>query len=98
MKYKVAFSIWIDKESHPQIKGRSSAIDIAKTMTTNETGGYSWDIEGQGLLFREYLYFETSASRNSQEFCDELTNAQSKCQCPDPEFNYVEKAGVLINR
>ena len=90
--YKVAFNIWIDQESHPQITDKKSAIAIAKSLTKNEIGAFDWDSQSMGLLFKEYLYFQTGVNRYSQAFADEITEAKTKCECPDPEFIYVQKA------
>lgn len=92
--FKVAFNIWIDQESHPQIVDKKTAIAVAKSLTTNEVGGFDWDKESKGLLFKEYLTFETEASQDSQVFCDEIDEAKAKCECPEPEFSYVQKVRV----
>lgn len=91
MKYKAAFNIYIDRESHPQIVDRRSAIAIAKSLTPNTVGSFDWDGECLGLLFKEYVFFETEASEGDQEFCDLLDQAHSQCKCPDPELSYVHK-------
>lgn len=91
MKYKAAFNIYIDQESHPQIVNRQSAIALAKSLTTNTVGSFDWDGECLGLLFKEYIFFETEAFEGDQEFCDLLNQAQSLCKCPEPELSYVQK-------
>lgn len=90
--YKVGFNVWIDKESHPNITNKQSAIAVAKSLTNNEVGSFDWDKEAEGLLFKEYIYFETEeTNKESQAFCSEIDDAQAKCQCPEPEFCYVQK-------
>lgn len=94
MKYKVAFNIYIDQEFNPNIVNHASAIKVARSLTINEIGSFDW--LGDGLLFKEYLYFETESSNDTQEFCDYINEAQAKCQCPDPEFSYIQKVKNVV--
>lgn len=90
MKFKVAFNIWIDQETHPQISTKQSAIEIAQSLTLNQVGGFDWDSESKGLLFKEYVFFEAPTD-DDDDVCDGIEKAKLQCKCPEPEFCYVQR-------
>jgi hypothetical protein len=79
--FKVAFSVWIDEESYPQVVDKKTGIEVAKILTTNPIGEFEWD---GGLFFKEYLFADVE-----EEADLEFEDLQP--QCPEAEFSYASK-------
>ena len=65
--FKVYYNAYIDQESHPEITTKQSAVLIAKTLTTNEVGGFDWDEDAKGLNFCEYVYADVDCEEDLAE-------------------------------
>lgn len=62
--FKCYFSTYIDQETHPEITTKQSAVKIAKTLTTNEIGGFDWDEEEKCLNFTEYVIADADSEED----------------------------------
>ena len=84
--YKIYYNAYIDQESHPQITNRQSAINIAKTLTTNQVGDFDWDDDCKSLNFREIVLVEAETEQQAVQF-----NPEALPQIKDADYAGVSK-------